>query len=104
MPYARRKVLLTAALAAAIVLHAGKLIKPAALPTSDGATLVQANIPILDSGAWTLDYLTQTLDSLAALSAPPEHNKAGTPGLDSLAGIASAIFYHRPAPSQHLGQ
>ncbi len=90
VPHARRKVLLTAALAAAIALHAGKLIKPEALPTSDGATLVQANIPILDSGAWTLDYLTQTLDSLAALSVLPQHNKAGTPGL--------IIWPESPAP------
>ncbi|HEY5175067.1 MAG TPA: hypothetical protein VII95_05825, partial [Terriglobales bacterium] len=90
VPYARRKVLLTAALAAAIALHAGKLIKPAPLPATDGATLVQANIPILDSGAWTLDYLTQTLDSLASLSVPPQHNKAGTPGL--------IIWPESPAP------
>ncbi len=90
VPYARRKVLLTAALAAAITLHAGKLIKPAALPTSDGATLVQANIPILDSGAWTLDYLTQTLNALASLSIPPQHNKVGTPGL--------IIWPESPAP------
>ncbi len=90
VPYSRRKVLLTAALAAAIALHAGKLIKPAALPASDGATLVQANIPILDSGAWTLDYLTQTLNALASLSVPPEHNKFGTPGL--------IIWPESPAP------
>jgi apolipoprotein N-acyltransferase len=90
VPHARRKILLTAALAAAIALHAGKLIKPAALPTSDGATLVQANIPILDSGAWTLDYLTQTLDALAALSVSPQHNKIGTPGL--------IIWPESPAP------
>jgi apolipoprotein N-acyltransferase len=90
VPHARRKILLTAALAAAIALHAGKLIKPAALPTSDGATLVQANIPILDSGAWTLDYLTQTLDALAALSVSPQHNKLGTPGL--------IIWPESPAP------
>lgn len=81
VPYARRKVLLTAALASAIALHAGKLHHPAAFATSDGATLVQADIPILDSGAWTLDYLTQTLDSLQALSVRPEHNKPDTPGL-----------------------
>ncbi|MGB8769189.1 MAG: apolipoprotein N-acyltransferase [Candidatus Korobacteraceae bacterium] len=90
VPRARRKVLLTAALAAAIILHAGKLIKPAALPTTDGATLVQANIPILDSGDWTLDYLTQTLDSLAALSVRPQHSKPGAPGL--------IIWPESPAP------
>ena len=90
VPHARRKVLLTAALAAAIALHAGKLIKPAALPATHGATLVQANVPILDSGAWTLDYLTQTLDSLAALSVSPQHNRTGTPGL--------IIWPESPAP------
>ena len=90
VPHARRKVLLTAALAAAIALHAGKLIKPAALPATHGATLVQANVPILDSGAWTLDYLTQTLDSLAALTVSPQHNRTGTPGL--------IIWPESPAP------
>ncbi len=81
VPYQRRRLLLTASLTAAIALHAGKLEHPAALPTSDGATLVQANTPILDSGDWTLDYLTQTLSSLQQLSIRPENNKPGTPGL-----------------------
>jgi len=81
VPRARRKVLLTASIAAAIVLHAGKLVYPPALPAGDGATLVQADVPILNSGDWTLDYLTQTLDSLQALSVRPERNKPGTPGL-----------------------
>jgi apolipoprotein N-acyltransferase len=89
VPYARRKILLTA-LAAAIALHAGKLIQPSALATSDGATLVQANLPILDSNGWTLEYLTQTLDSLAALSVTSVHNKPGTPGL--------IIWPESPAP------
>jgi apolipoprotein N-acyltransferase len=52
--------------------------------------MVQSNIPILDSGAWTLDYLTQTLDSLEVLSVSPEHNKIGTPGL--------IIWPESPAP------
>ena len=50
VPYARRKVLLTASLGAAIALHAGKLIRPEALPTDQGATLVQADIPISEVG------------------------------------------------------
>jgi len=81
VPRERRKVLLAASLAAAIVLHAGELVHPPPLPASYGATLVQANVPILDSGEWTLDYLTQTLDSLAALSPRPERGAPGEPGL-----------------------
>jgi apolipoprotein N-acyltransferase len=43
--------------------------------------MVQADVPVLSSEDWTLDHLTQTLDSLAALSGHPEHSKPGTPGL-----------------------
>jgi apolipoprotein N-acyltransferase len=81
VPRQRRNVLLAAALVAAIILHVGKLAHPPALPATHGATLVQANVPVLDSGDWTLDNLTQTLDSLAALSVRPEHSKPGAPGL-----------------------
>jgi apolipoprotein N-acyltransferase len=80
VPYARRKVLLTASLAAAIALQATKLEKPEAVPASRGATLVQSNIPILESD-WSLDYLVQTLRSLSALSARPQNEKPGSPGL-----------------------
>jgi apolipoprotein N-acyltransferase len=80
VPYARRKLLLTAALASAIALHAGKLHRPGALPTSQGATLVQANIPILVSD-WSLDYLLNTLHSLSALSVRPRAATAGSPSL-----------------------
>ena len=81
VPKERRKLLLAASLAAAIALHAGKLVHPPSVPVSQGATLVQANVPILDSGDWTLDYLTQTLDSLAALSMRPAASAPGTTGL-----------------------
>ncbi len=89
VPYARRKVMLTAALVAAIVLHAGKLEKPGALPTEHGATLVQVNIPILQTD-WSLDYFQQTLRSLQALSVRPQSEKPGTPGL--------IIWPESPAP------
>jgi len=81
VPRERRKFLLAASLAAAVALHAGKLVHPPPLPASEGATLLQANVPILDSGEWTLDNLTQTLDALQALSVRPEHSKPGSPGL-----------------------
>ncbi len=80
-PHERRRTLLTASLAAAIALHAGKLVHPPPLPVSYGATLVQANVPMLDSGEWTLDYLTQTLDSLQALSVRSARSAPGTQGL-----------------------
>jgi apolipoprotein N-acyltransferase len=90
VPRERRRVLLTASLAAAIALHSGKLIHPPPLTASYGATLVQADVPILDSGDWTLDYLTQTLDSLAALSVRPTRAAPGTTGL--------IIWPESPAP------
>ncbi len=80
VPRARRKFLLTAALVAALVLHAGKLEKPGALPTEHGATLVQANVPILDAD-WSLDYLEQTLGSLRELSVRPQNEKPDATGL-----------------------
>jgi len=80
VPYARRKVLLTASLAAAIALQATKLEKPEAVPASRGATLVQSNIPILESD-WSLDYLVPTLHSLADLSIRPRDQKPDSPGL-----------------------
>jgi apolipoprotein N-acyltransferase len=89
VPYAKRKILLTAALVSAIILHAGKLAKPGALPTEHGATLVQANIPILEAD-WSLDYLQQTLDSLRALSVRPQFEKSDSPGL--------IIWPESPAP------
>ena len=81
VPRGRRNVLLGASLAAALALQAGELAHPAALPTTHGATLVQADVPVLDSGEWSLDYLTQTLDSLAGLSVRPENEKPGSTGL-----------------------
>jgi apolipoprotein N-acyltransferase len=81
VPRGRRNVLLAASLLAALALQAGMLMHPPALPTTHGATLVQADVPVLDSGEWSLDYLTQTLDSLAVLSVRPENEKPGSTGL-----------------------
>ncbi len=80
VPAARRKVLLTAALAATIALHAGKLIPQSPLSASRGVTMVQSNIPILESD-WSLDYLEQTLTSLEKLSTRPTIEPTGSHGL-----------------------
>jgi apolipoprotein N-acyltransferase len=78
----RKRTFLVATCAVAIaLLHAGKMYSPPALPATQGATLVQANIPILDAGAWDLDYLRQTLRELGELSVRPKAESGGTPGL-----------------------
>jgi len=89
VPRARRTLLLAASLAAAFILHAGKFVKPARLSGDHGVTLVQSNIPILDSDAWTLEYLERTLGELRALSVPPPA-PAGSPPL--------IIWPESPAP------
>ncbi len=69
-----------------------------------GVTLVQSNVPILDSDAWSLDYLQQTLSELRALSVRPAQGNAGSPGSDHLAGIASAVLRDRSARARHAGE
>lgn len=64
----KRKALLLMSLGAACVLQAGRLIAPAALPTDHTAVLVQQNIPILEGGDWTREYLEGTLRDLTWIS------------------------------------
>jgi apolipoprotein N-acyltransferase len=59
----------------------GKFVKPPTLTGDRGVTLVQSNIPILDSDAWTLEYLEQTLGELRALSVRPPQTVAKAPAL-----------------------
>jgi apolipoprotein N-acyltransferase len=81
VPQRKRRLLIATCAVAILLLHAGKMYKPAALPTTQGVTLVQSNIPILDSGAWDLDYLQNTLRELSDLSVRPKAEHEGTPGL-----------------------
>ena len=66
IPRARRGMMLAAALAAAAVLQAGRLIEAPTAPASHTALLVQQNIPV--SADWTPVYFQQTLGSLANLT------------------------------------
>jgi apolipoprotein N-acyltransferase len=90
VPQRKRLFLITVCAVAIALLHAGKMYKPSALPTSQGVTLVQSDVPILDSGAWDLDYLQKTLHELSELSVRPKAEHAGTPGL--------IIWPESPAP------
>jgi apolipoprotein N-acyltransferase len=66
----KRQPLLIAAIAATVVLQAGRLVPaPASAAQADKvATLVQANVPILEGADWTRDYFNTTLNELSALS------------------------------------
>jgi apolipoprotein N-acyltransferase len=74
-PKDRRKWLLVAACAAAVILQAGQLLAPPPVPTDHTALLVQPNIPIQAGAMWTKDYFEATLRDLTAVSLhPPEKN------------------------------
>jgi apolipoprotein N-acyltransferase len=65
----RRKWLLVAASAAALILQAGQLFNPRPVPTGRTALLVQQNIPAEEN--WTRDYFQGTLRDLAWISLHP---------------------------------
>ena len=71
VPMERRKWLLIAATAAAVVLQAGRWVSPPAVATDRTAVLVQPNIPVQDGALWTRDYFQDTLRDLAFVSLHP---------------------------------
>ncbi len=87
----RRKNLLISAVAAAIALQIGVFAKPAALPATHQAVLVQENVPLLDEKDWTPKYFDQTISELVkqSVEATPQQS-AGDPGL--------IIWPESPAP------
>jgi apolipoprotein N-acyltransferase len=66
VPRPKRGAMLAAALAAAAVLQAGKLIEAPAASADQAAPLVQQNIPV--AAAWTPAYFLQTLNELTELT------------------------------------
>lgn len=81
LPRERRRRMLGAALAAAVILELGVLVKPPPSRPTHVATLVQQNLPILEPAQWTYDYYRQTLAELAAISTAPPGTSAAKPGL-----------------------
>src|SRR5260370_5413535 len=100
--YGRRRLnLLISAAAAAIALQMGVFAKPAPFPTNKEATLLQANIPVLDPTRWTPQFFDNTLDYLARLSVDAAGNRAGNePGL-IVWPEAPAPFYVGEPKLQH---
>jgi apolipoprotein N-acyltransferase len=64
----RRKNLMISAVAAAIALQIGVLAKPAPIPATHQAVLVQANAPVLNQPEWTPRYFDQTISDLVRIS------------------------------------
>jgi len=67
VPRQKRGAMLAAALAAAAVLQAGRLVEPPAAGADHAALLVQQNIPV--EVQWTPAYFQQTLSELSELTA-----------------------------------
>ena len=84
----KRKVILIEAAVVAVALQLLVLIRPAPSRGTHTALLVQENIPILPSEAWTQQYLENTLNDLSRLSTPP----AGAPKPDLV------VWPESPAP------
>jgi apolipoprotein N-acyltransferase len=68
VPRDKRRKLLLAALGAAVILQSGRLIPAPAIPADRTATLVQANVPILEGADWTKEYFNSTLQDLSRIS------------------------------------
>jgi apolipoprotein N-acyltransferase len=86
----KRKVILIEAVIVAAALQLLALIRPAPLRTNHTAVLVQANIPILPSEQWTLQYYQSTINDLSRLSLPAAVPGAPRPDL--------VVWPESPAP------
>lgn len=72
IPRQKRSTMLIAAIAAAAVLQAGRLIEPPSATADRAALLVQQNIPV--SADWTPGYYEQTLNDLVRLTLTSARN------------------------------
>jgi apolipoprotein N-acyltransferase len=89
----KRRTLMLAAVCAAIVLQAERLIPAPAFPTDRTATLVQANVPVVEGADWTKEYFDTTLQDLLTVSKNP------VPSPNSAAPAPSLIVWpENPAP------
>lgn len=74
VPRDRRRSLLVAGFAAAVVLQGGRWIPAPAADADHTAYLIQANIPILDSPEWTKNYYETTLRELSRMTVETSGN------------------------------
>lgn len=74
----KRNSLMLASAAAIVVLQAGRLVNPPALPTDHVARLVQQNIPAVEGSDWTEEYFKTNLQDLAAISLTTPNGERAT--------------------------
>ncbi len=81
VPREKKKKLLLAAIGAALILQAGRLIPGLEIAADHNAILVQANVPILEGADWTREYFDGTLRDLAQISLNPPTGRTDHSGL-----------------------
>ncbi len=77
----RRRSLLFAAVAAALLLQSAQWIPAPKFPAERTALLVQENIPVLDSNDWTKQFFDDTLTNLSTMSLNPPGGMLQHPSL-----------------------
>lgn len=66
-----RRFMMVAAVVSAVVLQASVFVNPPAAPATETARLVQQNIPIVETPAWSWDYFQQVIGMLRRESLSP---------------------------------
>jgi len=100
VPRKKRSTLLLAALAAAAVLQAGRLVDAPAIPADHSALLVQENIPVDEN--WTRDAFERTLRELTDLSVKFGATNLASSGVSKLVQapgrVELIVWPESPAP------
>lgn len=98
VPREKRGAMLAAALAAAAVLQAGRLIDPPPARADREALLVQQNIPV--AANWTPAYFQQTLNDLTELTKTEAQRNAIVvgPGRVAASDVKLIVWPESPAP------
>jgi apolipoprotein N-acyltransferase len=97
VPRKKRATLLLAALAAAAVLQAGRLVDAPAIPADHAALLVQENIPVDEN--WTRNTFERTLRDLTDLTEKSAAPKSSGDAIKSGSGSVDLIVWpESPAP------
>lgn len=92
VPRGNRRTLLAASVAAAVLLQAGQWVNLPPLRPDHAAVLLQQNLSVADSDAWTRDYFDRTLAEFSDLSLHPSPAPAQLPDL--------IVWPESPAPFQ----